>query len=137
MIIALSTALVGSIIFLKTINYYRRALAELNQQIKGLKNEMNDAKQKHKLLLNADLVFAQQIAEINRQLISMDNQLQSLENKRDNDGGYQHALHILEMGGTKEEIMSSCHLSHAEAELLVNLNAYRAVIKTHPKMGAF
>jgi hypothetical protein len=40
------------------------------------------------------------------------------------------------MGGSKEEIINSCHLSHAEAELLMNLNAYRAVIKTHPKIAA-
>lgn len=81
-------------------------------------------------MVNADLVFAKKLAEINKQLVSMDNQLQSLETKRDNDGGYQHALKILEMGGNKDEIISSCHLSNAEAELLMNLHAYRAVIKT-------
>lgn len=135
MIIALSGVLVSLIIFLKIIRSYRRTLVSLSEQVKSLKNEMYEDQQEHKLLVNADLVFAKQIAEINRQLISMDNQLQSLENKRDNDGGYQHALHILEMGGSKEEIMSSCHLSHAEAELLINLNAYRTVIKSHPKMG--
>jgi hypothetical protein len=60
----------------------------------------------------------------------MDNQLQDLENKRDNDGGYQHALRILEMGGDRDEIVTSCHLSNAEAELLMNLQAYRSALKT-------
>jgi len=73
-------------------------------------------------------VFAKQLAEINRHLISIENQLQSQANQRHNDGGYQHALRILEMGGDKSEIVDSCHLSNAEAELLMNLNAYRKVI---------
>lgn len=111
--------------------YYQR------QQIMGIEKKLdnlNEAIHQHQLeqsaVVNADLVFAKKLAEINRQLVSMDNQLQSLETKRDNDGGYQHALKILEMGGNKDEIVSSCHLSNAEAELLMNLNAYRAVIKT-------
>jgi len=85
--------------------------------------------QDHPMLINADLIFSRQLAEINRQLISMDNQLQNLENQRDNDGGYQHALKILEMGGNREEIVGSCHLSSAEADLLMNLQAYRSAMK--------
>ncbi|CDZ78570.1 hypothetical protein BN59_02880 [Legionella massiliensis] len=135
MIIVLSSGIVVAIIVVKTMNYYRRSLADLNQKIKALKSEMQEDQLRHKLLVNADLGFAKQIAEINRQLISMDNQLQALENKRDNDGGYQHALKILEMGGSKEEIINSCHLSQAEAELLLNLHAYQAVIKTHTKIA--
>jgi hypothetical protein len=53
-----------------------------------------------------------------------------LENKRDNDGGYRHALRILEMGGNRDEIVESCHLSLAEADLLMNLQAYRTAMKT-------
>ena len=74
--------------------------------------------------------FARELQDINQQLISMDNHLQDLENKRDNDGGYQHALRILEMGGNKEEIVNSCHLSNAEADLLMNLQAYRSAMKS-------
>jgi septal ring factor EnvC (AmiA/AmiB activator) len=85
----------------------------------------------HPMLINADLRFAKQLREINSQLVSMDNQLQDLENKRDNDGGYQHALRILEMGGNKDEIVESCHLSNAEAELLMNLQAYRSAMKAN------
>nr|WP_045107537.1 DUF2802 domain-containing protein [Legionella hackeliae] len=107
----------------------------LKENIRGIRQELKQLQRSHMVLVNADLGFSKQIAEINRQLVSMDNQLQALENKRDNDGGYQHALRILEMGGDKEEIMNSCHLSNAEAELLMNLHAYRAVIKTHPHMN--
>ncbi len=84
----------------------------------------------HPVLIHADLLFSKQLKELNAQLVSMDNQLQGLENKRDNDGGYQHAMKILEMGGNRDEIVDSCHLSPAEAEFLMNLQSYRAAMKT-------
>ncbi|KTD16495.1 DUF2802 domain-containing protein [Legionella jordanis] len=104
----------------------------VSQQLNEVLGELRQLQRNHNLLMNADLSFAKQLAEANRQILSLDKQVQSLENKRENDGAYQHALRILEMGGDKEEIISSCHLSNAEAELLMNLHAYRAVIKTHP-----
>lgn len=121
------------VFFLGFILHYRKHLADLREQLAALSNEITQYHHHHSLLVNADLMFAKQLNEINRQFVSMDNQLQALENKRDNDGSYQHALRILEMGGDKEEIISSCHLSNAEAELLMNLNAYRTVIKKTPQ----
>ena len=84
----------------------------------------------HPVLIHADLLFSKQLKEINAQLVSMDTQIQNLENKRENDGGYRHALRILEMGGDRDEIIASCHLSPAEADLLMNLQAYRTAMKT-------
>nr|WP_238583675.1 DUF2802 domain-containing protein [Legionella jamestowniensis] len=114
---------------------FKKVTKRVNEQLKALSQELKQLQRSHTVLVNADLSFAKQIAEINRLFVSMDNQLQALENKRDNDGGYQHALRILEMGGDKEEIITSCHLSNAEAELLMNLHAYRTVIKTNPHMS--
>ncbi|WP_423202080.1 DUF2802 domain-containing protein [Legionella fairfieldensis] len=134
--VGLSAGLLSSAIILKMVFYYRKTFSMLTRQVNGLKTELEQQQINHRLLINADLSFARQIKEITNQLVSMDNQLQALENKRDNDGSYQHAFRILEMGGDKEEIINSCHLSSAEAELLMNLNAYRAVIKTHSKMAS-
>ena len=118
-----------AILFLKTLIDHNRAFKAFKKEIKAVKESFEEYKLNHHLLVNADLSFAKQINDINAQLISMDNQLQNLENKRDNDGGYQHALRILDMGGDKDEIMTNCHLSQAEADLLMNLSAYRQVIK--------
>ena len=107
----------------------RKQAAALQEQLTSVEKMVLEVKKDHPILVNADLLFAKQLHEINKQLISMDNQLQELENKRDNDGGYQHALRILEMGGNRDEIVNSCHLSNAEAELLMNLQAYRSAIK--------
>lgn len=123
---------VASIILLFVVNFllsHRKRIALLQEKNALLEKQMDQIVKDHPLLINADLYFSKQLREINAQLVSMDNQIQELENKRDNDGGYQHALRILEMGGNKEEIVENCHLSSAEAELLMNLHAYRAAIK--------
>lgn len=109
--------------------YQQKRIQALHDNLGKLALTIQKYQTEQSALVNADLVFAKQMAEINRQLISIENQLQSQVNKRDNDGGYQHALKILEMGGDKTEIVDSCHLSNAEAELLMNLHAYRKVIK--------
>jgi len=122
---------VNIIVFLFVINFLlnqRKELQNIQEQQTILEKTIEQVVQDHPILINADLRFAKQLKEINSQLVSMDNQLQDLENKRDNDGGYQHALRILEMGGDKEEIIDSCHLSGAEAELLINLQAYRSAL---------
>lgn len=124
---------INVIIFLIIGNYIlnqRKHIQHLHEKIGVLEKSTEQISRDHSVLINADLVFAKQLKEINEQLISMDNQLQNLENIRENDGGYQHAIRILEMGGNREEIVNSCHLSNAEAELLMNLQAYRAAIKS-------
>lgn len=124
---------INVIIFLFIGNFLlnqRKQILSLQDKIGSLEQSINQINRDHPVLINADLVFAKQLKEINNQLNSMDNQLQNLENIRDNDGGYQHAIRILEMGGNREEIVNSCHLSNAEAELIMNLQAYRAAIKT-------
>ncbi len=113
-----------------TMYLQRRSVYELKEELLLMRKKIDEITQDHPMLVNADLVFSRHLKDINAQLISMDNQLQALENKRDNDGGYQHALRILEMGGDKTEITNSCHLSNAEADLLMNLHAYRRAIKT-------
>ncbi len=106
----------------------RKKLLILEEKLITLEKVALQIERDHPMLISADLLFAKQLKEINKQLISMDNQLQDLENKRDNDGSYQHALRILEMGGNRDEIINSCHLSNAEADLLMNLEAYRSAI---------
>ncbi|MCA0403206.1 MAG: DUF2802 domain-containing protein [Proteobacteria bacterium] len=118
-----------SLVLAKILFSQWKGFRKLKKEAQDLKDAFDEIKLNHHLLVNADLSFGKQIAEINKQILSLDNHLQQLENKRDNDGGYQHALRILEMGGSREEIIGNCHLSNAEAELLMNLSAYRMAIK--------
>lgn len=106
-------------------------LAALRESLNLLSKNLAESVRDHTALVRADLIFASQLQDINRQLTGMDNQVQGLANQRDNDGGYQHALRILQMGGDREEIISSCHLSAAEADLLMNLHAYSSAIASN------
>ncbi|KTC79259.1 DUF2802 domain-containing protein [Legionella cherrii] len=115
------------------VNYLlnqRKKLIAFQEKLDTQQKSIDEITKDHPMLIHADLLFSKQLKEINTQLISMDNQIQDLENKRDNDGGYRHALRILEMGGNRDEIVESCHLSPAEADLLMNLQAYRTAMKT-------
>lgn len=102
----------------------------LTERLESLTKSTEQIAKDHPVLVHADILFSKQLKEINTQMVSIENQVQALENKRDNDGGYQHAMKILEMGGNREEIVDSCHLSPAEAEFLMNLQAYRSAMKT-------
>ena len=102
---------------------------QLTKRVTQLEQDLSSMVKDCRLLVKADVDMEHQIQALDKQLVSMDKHIQSLENVRANDGGYQHALRILEMGGSKEEVVQSCHLSNAEAELLMNLNAYRKVIE--------
>lgn len=104
-------------------------IRQMEKQLQGVSKDCKEILRDHPTLVNADLYFSRQLKEINQQLISMEQDIQNLGNMRENDGGYQHALRILEMGGSRDEIVDSCHLSSAEAELLMNLHAYRSAIK--------
>ncbi|KTD67350.1 MULTISPECIES: DUF2802 domain-containing protein [Legionella] len=121
------------IIFSLVVNYLlnqRKKLIDIQEKLETQQKLIDQIIKDHPMLVHADLLFSKQLKEINTQLISMDNQIQDLENKRENDGGYRHALRILEMGGNRDEIVDSCHLSPAEADLLMNLQAYRTAMKT-------
>lgn len=128
--ISLGINIMLGLFLLQAYSTRRKEQAKINERMHRLEQTLTELIREHSPLINADLVLARQLRDINMQMNSMDNQLQDIANTRSNDGGYQHALRILEMGGSKEEIVNSCHLSNAEAELLINLHAYRAAIKT-------
>ncbi|MCC5792955.1 MAG: DUF2802 domain-containing protein [Legionellaceae bacterium] len=106
----------------------RQLQKQVQKDVKAVHEQLKMLQQENAALVSADLSFGRQIHEFCQQLISIEHQLQSLENSRGNDGAHQHALRILAMGGDKEEIIKNCHLSNAEAELIMNLHAYRVAL---------
>ena len=129
MIITLIVALTGVCLLAVASFASFRRLKKLKIELANQQKQTELAMNEIKSLLSADILFGKSLAELNQQIISIDNKIEHIDNQRHNDGGYQHALKILEMGGDKLEIMESCHLSNAEAELLINLHAYRSATK--------
>lgn len=105
--------------FLVTFLKRQKELMTLQQK------QLDVLMQDQKALLAADILFSDKLKGFLGQLKQLDNRLECLEQTREKDGGYQYALKLLQSGSSKEEIIGACHLSHAEAELLSNLNAYK------------
>lgn len=99
---------------------YQTSIKTLNDELLRLKNDKNQ-------LIKADIVFEKLTHDLKEQLLAVDDRVEQLENQRNNDGGYQQALKMLQMGANKDDIINTCNLSHAEAELLMNLFAYQSL----------
>lgn len=105
-----------------------KIVTDLSRRIEIFEKTIAAFKKDQRFLLNADMDLEKRLNEANRQLLNLDKHIQQLNNTRSNDGGYHHALKILSMGGSKEEVMDSCHISRAEADLLLNLHTYRLAL---------
>lgn len=106
-----------------------RRIKNLQQQFTNQDKQFKQFMKDIKALFSADIIFGKSVTELQTQLNSIDSKIEQLENQRSNDGSYPHALKILDMGGDKQEIIDNCNLSNAEAELLLNLHAYRNASK--------
>lgn len=112
-------AVVAGVVYL----YQRNRL--LQTRLEKATKKIDNFEREIKALLRADIVFGKSVTNLKNQLCALDDRQAQLENRRGNDGGYQHALKLLEMGSSVESIIQDCNLTHAEAELLANLQAYQ------------
>lgn len=114
-----------SIILSVFIVYQYQKFKALNLKLAYLAKKNSSFEQEIKALLNADIVFGRSVSSLKDQLNSLDDRQARVENRRNNDGGYQHALKLLSLGSSIDEIIKDCNISPAEAELLANLQAYQ------------
>lgn len=106
-------------------NQYKKNQA-MEKQLESASKHILAIEREIKALLSADIVFGRSVTNLKAQLSALDDKQGMLENRRSNDGGYQHALKLLEMGSSVEDIIKDCNLTSAEAELLANIQAYQA-----------
>lgn len=124
--------ILNTVLIVVLLGFFIRQVLKEGKIKKQLKQNMEDCGrilEEYPSLLMADLQFTKKLKQMDQLILNLEQKILTMENKRENDGGYQHALKILEMGGSKQEIMQSCHLTSAEADLLINLHGYRTAIK--------
>ena len=114
------------ILTIVAIELYMR-VRSLNRQSEIQEKRLQLIEKESQALLHADIIFGKSLSELDNLLKQIDNRQEMLENQRNNDSAYQHALRILQMGGGVEEIIEDCNLSQAEADLLANIHAYHTV----------
>jgi len=71
-------------------------------------------------ILKRNEYFASEIEKINKNHTYLQNSVSA-------PSAYKQALKMVSMGADTEEVMTSCDLGRAEAELLTNLQGYRKV----------
>lgn len=105
--------------------YLYKKLKSVEKELEGLTSKNNSFEKELRALLRADIIFGQSLNQLKKHLLALDDKQTMFESRRSNDGGYQHALKLLELGSSIEQIIQDCNLTHAEAELLANLQAYQ------------
>ena len=113
-------------VFLSVVTaYLYKKLKMVELQLESLVAKNSSIEREIRALLRADIIFGQSQTQLKKHLLALDDKQTMFESRRSNDGGYQHALKLLEMGSSIEQVIEDCNLTHAEAELLANLQAYQ------------
>lgn len=86
---------------------------------------LNSIRKEINLFRTADLQLGKSIAELVELVKKLENRQDKIEMKLMNQSGYNQGIKILEMGGGMSDIIDTCHLTKAEAELLCNLHDYK------------
>jgi Protein of unknown function (DUF2802) len=107
-------------------------IAAVNQVVtthryKTLQAEYVALKKHVGMLQHADLVINKQLKAMNGTITNLDDQQSNILNMSD-ESAYQQAIKMVEMGAGLGDITESCHLTRAEAELLLNLHQYKKSI---------
>lgn len=114
-----------SVVFAVVAAYLYKKLKIIEKQMQIVVSKNESIEREIRALLRADIIFGQSLSQLKKHLLALDDKQTMFESRRSNDGCYQHALKLLEMGTPVEQVIQDCNLTHAEAELLANLQAYQ------------
>lgn len=92
----------------------------LTARIDDLKTRVNEQYLSQQAMLN-------QLATLEDQTVNLSQLENELQDNKENRSAYKQALKMIEMGADLEDIISTCELNRAEAELLMNLQTYKQV----------
>lgn len=103
-------------------------LSRYYQQTRMLQQQLDELKKEVATLRTADLTLATQLRRITTDIYSIDERQEKIEHAQVNDSAYSQALKLAEMGASTDELIKTCKISKAEADLLQSLNAYKTLI---------
>lgn len=112
---------VVSIKWVKKIQALEKKIHQLQKLIRGLQT--------------ADMRFSRKVDELQQETEQLSSStLESTESPdlKHNDK-YRYALKLLQMGMDLDEVMETCEIGHAEAELIQNLDGYQRVNQSNKK----
>ena len=101
-------------------------LVKLNHQYQS---RLRDISKQTKVLMDADQFFKITHQKFQSSLDSLESRIESMEQGQRHKGAYHQASKMVEMGAKPTEVVSTCKISKAEANLLANLNAYKSILR--------
>jgi uncharacterized phage infection (PIP) family protein YhgE len=116
-VISLMFSLVLLYLILRNSRRVNAYLNLLQQQFRSLVPQMQ-------ALLNADVSLNKRFREFQTQYDQLSESLNQMTQTKQ-VSSYSQAIKLAEMGANLDEIRSTCHLSQAECELLLNLQGYK------------
>lgn len=108
----------GLVVLALHVRSYQRELIKLEKALHESELKINNQQTFSK-------AFIKRIDAINQQLQGMNDAQESIEKNIQGQGSYKQALKMVEMGASLDEVMETCELGRAEAELLQNIQGYR------------
>ena len=105
------------------------------KKIQAMEKKIYQLQKVIKSLQTADIRFSRKVDELQQEAEQM-----SVSSMDPSDLGqeisknetYRYALKLLQMGMNLEDVMETCKIGHAEADLLQNLEGYQKISKRYP-----
>lgn len=94
----------------------------LNEKLRLIESEMNRIRQEHRGLSGSTIGLGQKISALENSIDRV-NDIQEQTVHRDPEfSSYTHAIKMVEMGATHDDLVKDCGLSKAEADLVLSLH---------------
>ncbi len=103
------------------LGLFNLRLDHLSKKHDDTTESLSIIRQHDRLLIKADIDIAQRLRTLERNLQSVQDCQDKLESTVSQESGYQQAIKMFEMGATVKDVVQTCHLARAEAELLQNI----------------
>ncbi len=117
---SLSLGLIGTffmVLYLKKeIFHLKKFNTKLFSRLSGLMQDVQS-------LGNVTVDIGEQVNHISRQIHHLDSRQDEIDLRDQTEKPIQQAIALVERGADIEEIIQNCHLSHAEAELLLRIHS--------------
>ncbi len=116
---ALALIAVGLIFF--SVMHFR-----LRKNLFSLIDIVSQLQQETRILRQADLTFGVRSDNIENEFLQLKKQVDVREKQDAIPSAYTQAMKMVEMGANMKDITQTCHLSSAEAKLLLNIKSFAA-----------
>lgn len=110
---------------LAAISYVGYQVQNLEAKLSVVFDRFEQQKSEVETILRHQQANLSHFEKLDQTIEAFKKELDIQRHKQDHNSSYKQALKMVEMGASLDEIVSTCSLTRAEAQLLINLRGYR------------